>query len=1684
MDYSRLDVDAHVRYLEEDDGSEGDSQFFDAEERLVSETAIAALQDDSQGEIGGESNEDGSAPSGSNDWSWIYNNSYSKWAAEHLGKKVYDTLNSGPVGSQVGTALLHGLNYGLVKKVNLQSSRDYINQQTGSPNFSLLLGKAAQKLTPIAIKKAQDLDLKCAAEFIQGQTGQIQQIIEFILLKVGENFIKKTVRDADPSIFPDDLFCRMTVHILERIIGDIKEINPGALKVIEQDKTLTSEEKQEQINQILKPIADKLMNIALPNGKDDLPIKMEFLRNALWSWLDDHVFPVLVLNVYHLILDPKDKFQKTIVRDSETLDQISKIAAAQVVEQAPGLVEGNSRLIAEKVSKFLSLDRQQNPWLSEKMALISSVNHPGVKDIFGFFEGYLETLIHHLIINLSDDKTNVILGSYHKLASLTEKFLKENPRDLENDETYERLAASLIQKGGIEEECMNYLPQASSFLGIYIAKGLKFVMGPKKAFDQTVNSALVDMTTLDAISAIVAKKLSPILKELLKDNAQETIGKYFNSHDTAFLTAFMMENIDHPAIQPIYEYVESTIQAAVKHIVLKLSNGHKDPVASALKKIIDRLVKFLEENQAALAKKDKEYITEIDAIAAVVGATRKEVLAGNYDTSKLTESQLKDLEICTSKIEKLVKHQLDLFSQFSKDLLHESGLDFLCRTHFPKASELMARYLLTFYRDMTWESKNMKDYEDGFIKLLQPSLPYSSEDIEENAANFRKMQLATQTMKRFRESCQAIGKDVREMAQKYVKENGHTLTDLPNMQGVFQMLGDREEIWSYLENVFSDLMFKIAVTQADLSKSAVDDDPMTSLLKNLIGTLFEEGNQNFEGIEETILFRINELKDGVLKSELQKIANKNLKGSTYLKELYVKHAVLSSVEKPTETQIALMGELQKLLVAAFSKSAKALLQSACKDPQNELLEMIPAMFRPMVFNMIGEQFLPKLFVRLYGELMGFEFQREKNVKGIKQVIKHVKDPNNHLLSLPTLLGSWTAQYLRHYIAMNGKKTAEKLYKLIPHEYTEGLKKEMLITDHLQRNIEQMMTDPSSEPLKTTMPILKKYFESAFLQVLNGFVQTLDGMEYPKGVESHETFKKLLEEVLKALNHHLKLIHNISVEQGTIIPWKVGKTTMMEGFKRKKQLHPALLGDTEAYFKDFSRVILQLSGVGSYEQFTAMPEELKKPVFEAIADSVFPAVLENIFDKLVDPHTVNKLLYSTLTMQSDLVKDLEKYQFTENLGVVTNLVQSTIPSFLAVVEEGPKNPNWIYERDDIIKQISDLQRKLYLVQDLKEHQIIKAWLYELKLQLKHFEPINDDNLERVAKINEMFTGTAEENGLIKIIAETQEKLIDYKLTKEDKENDFNTTCGELFLHVVDLLPHNILIHSLFKSQNIKEMTAAVIGKAIRKQANSWTLLKMINQGTEAGLKNLSKGDWFYTNGDRKFIPGEWVELKEVDEGLKGNLFHKIDDHGTHYKFIEKDDFDFEFGTTPEKEKLEKVEREQLKKQLLKAIVDTVDESIKNGIRSYFSKKVEYLEDMMDTSVTFAFGKKIGKEFEEARKKMFQDEKSFANKLISVVSKFLDLVFHPFNVIFWFCINRVYFEPRAKQLMNTISLEINENLVYEVFDILLGTLLKLPEKPNQEEPAISEKELKEIKKKEYEIKSKRKFPSMNFNFQLFN
>jgi hypothetical protein len=391
---------------------------------------------------------------------------------------------------QIKSRLLGGTDFSAL----VEEMRREIRIVTGD----IKLAKAVENLSGVLTVKIVGSVLKNYdgfGEFLQLESGLIDEIVKAMLLKAALNIAKNTKLELGAD-YEGDIATLIFEDIMKLANESLDQVSLEKFEEISQIANVN--ERKKQLRELFKPVADVFLKIALPNGEADLQLGR--LSGSVWNAVANEVIPELFATVYKLTHRPshhteedlkelerpggaglktfakwisekaKDIIPKALEKnltDPKKGQDLPKAALkglaewlAKEVEKLPQDFKENGSSISDemvetlrKISAEVDDNLVKNPketlwftrWLQDRILDISTSENPEVQRIWDYAKKNIESIIIHALANFAKkagDKSDIDRSDVNIIPDIAstglqiiEEFFTENKKSIDDEFT-------------------------------------------------------------------------------------------------------------------------------------------------------------------------------------------------------------------------------------------------------------------------------------------------------------------------------------------------------------------------------------------------------------------------------------------------------------------------------------------------------------------------------------------------------------------------------------------------------------------------------------------------------------------------------------------------------------------------------------------------------------------------------------------------------------------------------------------------------------------------------------------------------------------------------------------------------------------------------------------------------------------------------------------------------------------------------------------------------------------------------------------------------------------------------------------------------------------------------------------------------------------------------------------------
>lgn len=224
----------------------------------------------------------------------------------------------------------------------------------------------------------------------------------------------------------------------------------------------------------------------------------------------------------------------------------------------------------------------------------------------------------------------------------------------------------------------------------------------------------------------------------------------------------------------------------------------------------------------------------------------------------------------------------------------------------------------------------------------------------------------------------------------------------------------------------------------------------------------------------------------------------------------------------------------------------------------------------------------------------------------------------HVQELSHVLAQFGKAFVPHLLATQSNEMAKNFKVQIDHLKSRNIDVTALLTE----NIRKVGAHPE---LATTWNVLGDYVELIILKLMNGASQSFHKIE--RNADGSHNPEFMMDMTRFAMNHvirHVERVNAITKKVKKTYPHQVPKEKMEAEFRAQKFLHKGLQGpeQREEWFKSLTQRLLRLADMDA--RSLPFPESVREQLFTLLTTSLWPQILQTVFEQMSNEHTQNGL----------------------------------------------------------------------------------------------------------------------------------------------------------------------------------------------------------------------------------------------------------------------------------------------------------------------------------------------------------------------------------------------------------------------------------------------------------------------------
>lgn len=1595
--------------------------------------------------------------------------------AENLSKNIFYRAAQAVAGGAVWCG--NGLAWGGLKAAEnvaflgaglddtRSESLEELQQFTGSDEFGLVLLSASPV---IAAAIAKGMDEGATRDFLNAEKGYITQVVSAMLPKIVVNIAHQAeASDKKPSSAAD---------IISYVLGVIGDHFTGIETEWAKSEAIADSKEREKVQkELMKPLVDKLFDMALPNGSNDLPIA-RWIGVPLLAYLRRRSLPSKLVKFRKEFSNPhllNKKEQLAATSNGDVLLQIGKVGSEEVPKWAQGALKSQSSTLAAKIgskiftggSKEKEIELKDIPsdvrmkitehielggekaspetiitqwketrhqlteWVEDQVKMVGSSQDPAIQQLFSLVGSQVEGVFTHALVSLGTTNGKVPEGDISgaivsNLGNLLEVFFEESGEEIKaRHQELKKLGKNPKKDPEFKEMFRPLSKELQEMAGLLKKEG-----NPLPSLLKTIVDGVFDESVPELLAANYPYLL--MLAGIQHDVLTETS---HSSRDK--LRAFK----GGEKLIDICEKARSGVAKSIPKAILKEGNAEKaaekiaanlPEEASAFRPLVKEFVlsqiKEMGSAESLESSKILKFLeNSVDSILSHVFLSLAEgcpegqnvnFYIANRVLSDIDDIYGKNAEAIQKRFQELVKENKDPVKDPEFVAYFTPVVDKLMTlSGLNEGQGAEVSPLFNGVGEMLLHAQGPKVLASMYRDLLSPQ--FSRADYEKRLKSFIDAQYSPEKSEevafQLQAVCHIVGEKTSKIVKKYLEKYKEQIPALgrPSIQ----------EMWSdNAQSVVDNLVLKMIVNYAETIDPEITAKPgeaQAALLPaNIVAKIIKKCESQLPGLQAKV-------------EEAQKIPEKKAR--------------------------------KEALNEIFKPMAKELMQLTTLNPKEDLPLFKP--LREVAWDAIQDDILPDLLADMYVDTTTWQTHMEEYRNKIQAMTKTTYIPEGC-----RVLATWIAEIMPPSLVADSDEIAEMVTKMAKKNLEKDNPNNVSVEEYLRvhedeikkliiNNIYGIAQGPDA-PLNAVKPAIKNYMEAALLNAFASLTEHVHSIEDPTSPKYRDDFLLTTGmEILREATDYLQEINAVTEKAGKSAAYKVDNETMLLKFGKRLpgeelpgvRLHKGVPVSDKAMaarkqIKESNKILAReqkkLAKLKNPRQIQATRSiiEAESLKLKAAKKVLKEHRLEEFFKPLADRllHLANIKGPEDLSVPSPAREELWKA-----------LHDDIIPEALSKMFDELMNPRTrnkmiIEGSDAMIKAIESSKvtpiQLIYKLEKL-DKKIIK-WEHDVKnLEFAKAEAQRKGNLKKAGEITSKLD---EIDGKLREIKKSQGMTIrnlEKYLTKkpgdkakhEDKvQSDLNQSCGELLVELMGLLPAS-LTKSIFKIEKVQNLSAESLGEVFRKTlSEEFTLVKIMDKGLASGIKSLQPGVWEGPPEAAVFQP------MRKTKGPDGQTI--LEPSEINVKKIPT--------TMEEKEahRLKKVLKEEAtakeaKKKMVEAGHKVASYSLSKGYEKSIGRIVNFVISpwhWMHEQSNILIEKHLGNK--PLRIKQFCDY-LFHKILITPLEVLATIILYPLKTAFWGLVD-LYIGHKADSVIKSMNMDIHESLLYQLTEVLVTALEK--------------------------------------------
>lgn len=327
-------------------------------------------------------------------------------------------------------------------------------------------------------------------------------------------------------------------------------------------------------------------------------------------------------------------------------------------------------------------------------------------------------------------------------------------------------------------------------------------------------------------------------------------------------------------------------------------------------------------------------------------------------------------------------------------------------------------------------------------------------------------------------------------------------------------------------------------------------------------------------------------------------------------------------------------ERQEALRKIFEPLAQEFLQIGIENP----LDNLPMLryLKTDLWEAIQTKIVPDLLEKMYRRLNFWQARAETSKQTIRAIFE-----TSHPEEASNVIAHFGSEYIPYYLTFAHEEVALKLR----HQAEEWFRADPEISRYLQSHQDTIVKllgsnihqyGESLHPaIIANKPYTTKMIDGLILKLMANLASKVHTTEQQKPNFMVESFKSLLE----VTTHHFLSINRVTHNNRLKHAWNVSYEEMVAGFGN--DLHrgipdPRLSREEQNrhrmdnFYKPVTQRLFRLMNVENDPEFQQfLDTEPMRQLWGIVQQQLFPNLLQSVFEKLMEPHTIRTMLLNSL-----------------------------------------------------------------------------------------------------------------------------------------------------------------------------------------------------------------------------------------------------------------------------------------------------------------------------------------------------------------------------------------------------------------------------------------------------------------------